>query len=201
MYSRQTWPSGAALAFTAMLLARTAHAEDKTVVDRSSTTSTEPGVSLGVRPGLAVPLGRAASGADGFALSDTMAVTLPVWVDLGYRINANVYVGIWGQLGLGLPRGCPTASCFATNLRFGPNVHFRFRPRAALDPWVGAGAGYDILTLATPDANRLGPYVGYAVGMYTQQSIETGGSRTDQSIGSTAAHHWLTFGLRGAIDL
>jgi hypothetical protein len=108
------------------------------------------GVELGFRAGYGVPLGRA----DGnVRFSEAIAGMVPLWVDIGYRMKPNWYLGAFFQYGIARASSIdrPTCSnpnsrfsCSMNNLRFGLNAHYHFMPAHSFDPWIGIGAGYEI---------------------------------------------------------
>jgi hypothetical protein len=116
--------------------------------------SLDQDVSLGLRTGWAFPIGSLASNDSLGANFDGM---LPVWLDVGYRLNNEFYVGGYFQWGLAFVSNevCPQPlSCSATDLRFGANLHWHFKSRLqhdafspSFDPWIGVGAGYEITSI------------------------------------------------------
>jgi hypothetical protein len=103
------------------------------------------GLSLGLRSGYGVPMGSATQGED--LLQRRTKGMVPIWVDLGYRLSSNFYLGGFVQYGIGFaPNTCGSdLRCSINDLRFGINAHFHFLPAAFFDPWVGLGVGYEIL--------------------------------------------------------
>src|SRR5205814_1347147 len=80
-------------------------------------------------------------------LSDAVTGMIPVWIDVGYRLNPNLFIGGFFQYGFGIVNkdknpGC--GSCSAHDIAFGADVHYHILPAASFDPWVGAGIGYEI---------------------------------------------------------
>jgi hypothetical protein len=113
----------------------------------------DTGLLLGLRAGYGVPFGDVARGAQ--AVRDLVPAKIPLWLDLGYRFSARVQ----GELFLELAPASvadafcgPGGSCQAFDLRFGVAVHFHLAPRRVLDPWLGVGAGVEVLR-----ADGLGP--------------------------------------------
>jgi opacity protein-like surface antigen len=108
----------------------------------------EGGVELGLRVGYGLPLGDAVK--DG-KLSDGFSGQVPIWLDVGYRINKNIYAGVYFAYGfafLNKDKACPGgADCSASDMRFGVNAHYHIMPDQAFDPWVGIGIGYEIAGL------------------------------------------------------
>ncbi|HKQ70201.1 MAG TPA: hypothetical protein VJT73_12720 [Polyangiaceae bacterium] len=111
------------------------------------------GVSVGLRVGYAFPIGSLATND---SLGSNFGGMLPLWLDAGYRVSEQVYLGGYFQYGFAFVSSevCPTPlGCSASDLRFGVDAHWHFRslvdPAKALgafDPWVGLGAGYEIAT-------------------------------------------------------
>src|SRR5207237_1358248 len=111
-----------------------------------------PGVSLGLRLGYAIPMGKAGAGAGAMApdLKDEVKSMIPIQVDVGYRFNPNIYLGgsvqyAFAQLNTD-KKECD--GCSAKDLTFGVNVAYHISPDASFDPWVGAGVGYETTKLS-----------------------------------------------------
>jgi hypothetical protein len=86
----------------------------------------------------------------GLNLSDASAGALPIVLDVGWRVRPELYVGVYGQYApvflKTYPQTCPSGwSCTAEDWRVGIEVDYHFLPRVLLDPYVGVGAGYEIL--------------------------------------------------------
>ena len=119
-------------------------------------TESESGFSIGARVGYALPMGSIAKDASlqgATDLAKTAAGMLPLWADMGYRIDRHWYVGGYFQLGIvstagdlckRVGGGNPCTSS-GTDLRFGGLVRYTFKPDAKLSPWVGASSGYEIV--------------------------------------------------------
>jgi len=199
-----------------------------------SSTATEGihGLELGVRAGYGVPLGTAG---DNNSFSDGIKGMIPFWADVGYRIDSNWYLGGFFQFGLGFVGnkilGCnvPGISCSVNDLRFGLNIHYHILPNQTLDPWVGIGAGYEIVNISasTQGASAslstrgwefgnaqlgldykfsssfgAGPFVTFTVAQFSDQSASVNGQDVPGAgIMNKAIHEWLIFGLRGVFDL
>ena len=107
----------------------------------------ESGFTVGLRLGLALPVGTLTSGAP---LTDFYSVMIPIQLDAGYRLNRRLYLGAYFQVGIiataGGSEACKeTSSCSAYDLRFGADVEYRVKPESPLGPWVGAGLGYEVI--------------------------------------------------------
>ncbi|MGZ3474921.1 MAG: hypothetical protein ACXWUG_11955, partial [Polyangiales bacterium] len=120
----------------------------------------EGGIELGLRTGFGIPLGKSsesdnpAASSDAGKLSSGITGQIPIWLDVGYRINPNIYAGVYFQYGIILakkgtdPGNCPdAASCSGSDMRFGVNAQYHLMPDQSFDPWVGVGIGYEILSL------------------------------------------------------
>lgn len=114
--------------------------------------------SLGARVGYALPMGSIAKDASlngATDLSKTASGMLPLWADVGYRINPHWYVGGYFQLGVVSTAGdlckrvAGDAACTSsgTNIRFGGLATYTFKPSAKLSPWLGASTGYEIVNV------------------------------------------------------
>ncbi|SRR6266540_1682330 len=123
----------------------------------------DSGFAFGIRTGYALPMGTEGRVVTGIGVrdvtfsadlsSDTSGM-IPIWLDAGYRINPNWYVGAFVQYGFVFINEdnhpeCNQFSCSAHDIRFGVNLHYHFSPAASFDPWVGAGIGYETLTVKT----------------------------------------------------
>ncbi|HQB42338.1 MAG TPA: hypothetical protein PLV85_01990, partial [Polyangiaceae bacterium] len=106
----------------------------------------ETGPQAGFRTGFAKGMGKL-SAQDG-ELGGGSHGFIPFWLDLGYRVHPNVYVGAYGQFGWVLLRKgvlCDGeyVKCSGQNYRVGASFHYHFIPDGDADPWVGLGAGYE----------------------------------------------------------
>jgi outer membrane protein W len=125
----------------------------------ASADATPTGLEIGLRSGYAIPLGNSVGGAGNNSLSNTVNGVIPIWVDAGYRLNPNIYVGAFFQYGIGLVNssafvaqattcGTVAVSCSANDLMFGVDAHYHFMPDGSFDPYAGIGVGYEILNLS-----------------------------------------------------
>ncbi|MBU8895164.1 hypothetical protein KRR26_06085 [Corallococcus sp. M34] len=136
--------------------------------------------------------------------------TLSPQLDVSYFFNEQLSLGGYFQYGASLKGNCPPGStCAHSLMRFGVDLNYQFAPVARLRPWVGVGAGYEILNRKEDEAatdTRLtyrlrgfelghanvgldfqlspsmsvGPYVTAAMAQYSKVS-STYGSRSTQS--------------------
>jgi hypothetical protein len=81
-------------------------------------------------------------------LSDEFALIFPVTVDVGYRLTPHWYVGGYFGFGIGTPPAstCPAdaVQCDQNDIRFGLEAKYLNAPSAFIDPWIGAGLGWEI---------------------------------------------------------
>ncbi|RYE84347.1 MAG: hypothetical protein EOO75_18220, partial [Myxococcales bacterium] len=106
------------------------------------------GFEIGLRAGYALPLGKTAAEVK---LGDVYAAKIPIQLDVGYRITPQVYLGAYGQYGIGvldseLKDGCDAVNvdCSSSNIRFGVNATYHFLTRGTFLPWAGLGFGYEM---------------------------------------------------------
>ena len=136
------------------------------------------GIELGFRTGYALPLGSASGNSSSVtttggttvttsstdsSLSDIVSGQIPLWVDAGYRITPNFYVGGFFQYGFAfIPSNADTGcgqsgvSCSGHDVMFGVEAHYHILPDAPFDPWVGLGVGYEILTFNISEGSQSG---------------------------------------------
>ena len=107
----------------------------------------QTGLQLGVRFGYSFGAGAVFSG---LPVVDNSDGALPLIVDAGARVLPSLYIGAYGQYAPVFTKDASTAcpagfSCNAADWRFGLEVDLHFLPSARWDPYVGLGAGYEIL--------------------------------------------------------
>ncbi len=174
------------------------------------------GFELGVRTGFMTPLGSAAAGS-AKAMNATIAGEIPIWIDLGGRVSPAVFVGGYASYGLiGIAGGSCYGDCSHHVLRVGAEMHYHFAPTAKMDPWLGAGVGYEGLQFnqsyagGTVDGTAhgveflnaqfgldfalspklaLGPFLGATISQY---NTDFGGGDLAQK----AIHSWFSLGVR-----
>jgi len=139
-------------------------------VSSSALAQSESGLALGLRVGYAVPLGKAGAippetggttNTNNDDLNDTITGMVPLFADVGYRINPALYVGAFFQYGFAFVNDDNSActqglSCSAHDIAVGANLHYHILPNAPFDPWVGAGLGYEWLTGSSSGSVALG---------------------------------------------
>lgn len=77
--------------------------------------------------------------------------SLPVILEVGYRLNPTWFAGLFGQYAYVLvkenPFTCPEGfDCSATQWKFGPRLQYHFSPDSSFDPFLGVGVGIVLLT-------------------------------------------------------
>jgi hypothetical protein len=123
------------------------------------------GVELGLRLGYAKPIGRLAEHVDMVDIYDRQ---IPIRLDAGYRFDSHVFAGLYFQYGYPIfsdKSGCTRehVSCSGSDMNMGVGAQYHFSPTGTVDPWVGASAGYELITSAV----RVG-------GIETAQGFEFG---------------------------
>jgi hypothetical protein len=144
------------------------------------------GFEFGGRLGFGIPLGKAEEDRD---LNDTIVGQVPLWFDAGARISPNFFFGAYFGLGIGIAGETMKDECdlaeatgadcslTAFDLRLGLQGHYHLMPGERIDPWVGAGIGYEIAGW------------GY--------KVESGGDETDVTF---AVSGFEFFNLQGGVD-
>jgi hypothetical protein len=189
-------------------------------------------IEVGLRAGYGLPFGhtgRLAGDLSDDKLSASVKGEIPLWLDVGYRLDPRMYVGLSFQYAFGLvPSGvcADGVSCSITDMRLGANFIYHLAPHQSVDPWLGFGVGYEWFELkaAAPEGEvtgtvgafefanlqagadfevtpsfALGPFVSFSLGEYRGISY-SGAPLADQDVVSKSVHEWLLFGVRGALD-
>src|SRR5688572_5204830 len=99
------WTLAAAAVFTSAFAAEPASAEGE-ATGAPQVPPRTVGFAYGLRSGLGIGWGRtdkpaAQPGLRSGNLSDLVMLRVPVWLDLGYQLNSEWWLGIQTQLGLG----------------------------------------------------------------------------------------------------
>jgi hypothetical protein len=117
---------------------------------------------FGPRLGYALPFGNVEGTND--KLKQTFKGEVPIWFDAGARIADRYFVGAYLDYNVAilsheLSQACDTltasasaqgvdVSCGGHDVRFGGEFMFHVLPKGAVDPWLGAGVGYEWLTFS-----------------------------------------------------
>ncbi len=108
------------------------------------------GLSFGLRLALGFPIGELYGGSTGKTqiannLGDQFGVLFPATIDAGYRLAPHWYVGGFFAAGVATPstdcKGLP--QCDLYDIRFGLEAKYMVSPTAFIDPWFGAGLGWE----------------------------------------------------------
>jgi hypothetical protein len=184
------------------------------------------GFQLGLRTGLAVPLGYSSKGEE---MSNVFAPQVPIIVEIGGKVLPQLFVGGYLALGFGGAAGeakesCGGSTCIGIGTRFGAEVQYHFLPDAQTNPWIGYGIGYESAGMVFAEGSRtgtvsyngfefghfmggvdfrlsrtfgLGPFAGLSIGQYRRITYENGVRNiASGDISETAIHEWFMLGLR-----
>ncbi len=183
---------------------------------------------LGARTGFGIPIGKV----NGYATVDIsyyVVSEIPLWLDIGYMVTPDVMLGAYGQFAPLFTRNCDIgASCRGSDVRFGIQAQFLLSPGEKVNPWVGFGFGYEILSLGesmTGDevtasfrgfelahlqagldlrataAIGIGPFVGCSIGQFSRAKTSNALGSTSGGLANPVMHEWLEFGVRGVLAL
>ncbi len=118
----------------------------------------DSGFELGARLGYGIPMGKLADEADS-DLKDWSKRQIPLWLDLGYRANPNIFVGGYlsygfASVGSGIGDICDQdgVDCSASDLRLGAQLQYHFMPGESTDAWGGLGVGWEHSSLSASAA-------------------------------------------------
>ena len=110
------------------------------------------GFEIGVRTGYAFAAGDtgATDTLPDRAVGDYVSGVWPLWIDAGYRLSRQLYLGGYFQYGFGFVNEdrqdlCRTADvdCSASDTRLGLMFRYHFAPAWPLSPWAAYGFGYE----------------------------------------------------------
>ena len=182
--NKSQWILGLLAGFAVLASVESAHAE---------------GFELGARAGYGIPLGKAEADETvggttvNNDLSKGVSGMIPLQLDVGYRVIPSLMVGGYvmygfGFLGSQISDSCDKAkaqatatggdvSCGVHDVRLGIQLNYHFTPDASVDPWIGAGFGYEWLSLSE-SATVLG------------QTVDISGT----------LHGWELLNLQGGVD-
>jgi len=189
---------------------------------------------FGLRTGYGIPFGhtgRTATDTSDDKLSSSIEGEVPLWLDLGYRLNPAMYVGLSFQYAFGFVPSdqCRApASCSVSDLRLDANFIYHLTPDQAADVWLGFGAGYEWLRLsasalgisvdgtaggfefanfqagvdiAATPIFAVGPFVSFSLGQYRSVSFTGPGQAMNGDLTDKSLHEWLVFGVKGTFDI
>lgn len=111
----------------------------------------DSGFEFGARLAYSFPMGDLADEEDS-ELKDAISYQIPIWVDLGYRVNPALFVGGYFSYGFGgvgdaFSEICDLdgVDCSTRVMRFGLQGQYHFTPGESTDGWAGLGIGYERL--------------------------------------------------------
>jgi hypothetical protein len=197
-------------------------------VDTATHSPSDKKLILGARMGFGIPIGKV----NGYAtvdISHSVVGEIPLWLDIGYMVTPDVMLGAYGQFAPLVTRNCDTgASCRGSNVRVGIQAQFLLSTVEKVNPWVGFGFGYEILSLderltgdevtasargfelahlqagvdlrVTP-ALGIGPFVGYSIGQFSRATTSNAVGSTSRDLVNPVMHEWFEFGVRGVLAL
>lgn len=110
------------------------------------------GFEASLRLGYGLPFGELRQNSD---LNDVIGGQIPLWLDVGYRLNPALFLGAYVQYGFGfvgdaIDEACDESDevdCSATDIRLGLQLHYHLAPQSTANPWVGIGVGYEWMSL------------------------------------------------------
>ncbi len=182
-------------------------------------TASSAQLTLGARVGYGFAMGDVGGT---LSMSDWVKSQVPLQLDALVRLTPAFGVGGYFSYGFGQTGDAcdfPGADCTARVTRVGAQATWSFVGMRFL-PWIGAGIGYEWNKLddgteeatfkgweylnlqaggdyKVSDQLSVGPYVMFALGQYDE--VDDGGASV--SIPDKKMHEWLSFGLRGKLDL
>jgi hypothetical protein len=182
------------------------------------------GFLLGVRLGLAIPLGKMASG-NTWPISHWVPLNVPIQLDFGGRLGSGLGIGGYFQFAPHATANCPSGNCYALSFRVGLQAEFRFlNEEGPMMPWVGAALGWEWLKaweeahlfggeylLSGPELVlqggvdfrlgrrwALGPYLAVHVSQYYWSGSTLSSSGPLPSSDFTT-HAWIILGVRSSV--
>jgi hypothetical protein len=183
---------------------------------------------LGARMGFGIPIGKVNGNAT-VDISHSVVGEVPLWLDIGYMVTPDVMLGAYGQFAPLVTRNCDTgASCRGSDVRVGVQAQFLVSPGEKVNPWVGFGLGYEILSLGesmtgyeatasfkgielahlqagldlrATTAVGIGPFVGYSIGQFSRATTSNALGWTSGDLANPVMHEWFEFGVRGVLAL
>jgi hypothetical protein len=177
---------------------------------------------VGARLGFALPFGTL----NDIGLRHFVPYQVPVALDAGHMIGSHVLIGAYGQYGVAAAGDYAGPNVSRSDISFGAQAQFHPCANGLLDPWLGVGAGYEILRGSSrvlrvqvggfelvklqggvdfrlARAFALGPFLSYSVGEYKTLTDEFGdsGRSTTLHFDIAGRHEWLTAGVKGTFAL
>jgi hypothetical protein len=170
------------LAMSILAIAAEARAQEDVYRQREGETrrrpelAAKPGLQLGLRAGYIGGVGNVYSG---LGVMDSSRGTVPVIVDVGWRISSRFYLGAYGQVAHVFlkenPVSCPEgADCNAQQWRVGLQFDVHPVPDSRFDPYIGVGGGYEIVQTRVSANVPIPTPAGAAMGQVRADIIDRG---------------------------
>ena len=207
-------------------LAPTARAADP-APHHSGTPEPAVAFTAAARVSAAFPMGSVlADPATGpLLISELVALSIPVQVDVGLTLHRRWFVGAYVQYAWSFMQvgQCDVGeACSVTGLRVGIEGTYAFRDHGG--PWVGLGTGFEWMFTSISAATftrevdvsgwefanfqagwdvevsprwKVGPWLSLSVGEFSRATLSGGGTTIEQTISNTAVHGWLQIGVKG----
>lgn len=185
------------------------------------------GFEAAVASGVIIPFGDAVKNTK---LSDYAGFAVPIMGQAGYRFGGKYFLGAsafygFAKLGDRYKTQCDASgvSCSVGGLHLGAEFQFHPMGRAAIDPWVGLGFGYEWTSTKVSDGTqsftatlegwdflkldggvdfalgslfRLGPFVGFMMGQFDKGTFSFQGQSVTSDIPNKALHYYFIVGLK-----
>jgi outer membrane protein W len=185
---------------------------------RSSTHAANNALEITLGAGYAQGFGDIGAGQR--SLTDQTSAGGEITLGVGYRVNPNVMIGLYGS-GAKYGTRALTSGADIWTATAGAQANYHFQPDDQWDPWIGLGSGWrgqwisstgtetrhgwDIARLTAGVDYRVSsefavsPYIG--AGVTTFLSQERVGEQSFSNINSPNANIWLFGGIQGRFDL
>jgi hypothetical protein len=121
---------------------------------------------MGARLGYGAPFGKFSD--TGGKVNDLIVGQIPLWLDVGARLEKRFFVGVYWDYGFGISSskisdGCKAdqaagasagvdVSCNTHDMRLGGEFLYHISPLEQFDPWVGVGFGYEWVGLSETES-------------------------------------------------
>jgi hypothetical protein len=184
-------------------------------------------LEVDVRAAQGLPFGKV-DGSPGDSLNQTFAFATPLIVDVGYRVDPKLSIGVYGSYAFAssarvLRDDCSALGvrCATADIRLGLEAQVHSSSARVWDPWIGLGSGYERAEINTTsgqssisgweilhvdagidlrpsNAVGLGPFVTWTLGQYDYESLPGQGVK---AVTDRNFHEWLLVGVRGTLDI
>jgi hypothetical protein len=120
------------------------------------------GFQMALRTGYAIPMGKANGGVRG-DMSNLFAGQVPLFLEIGGKVNRYLFIGGYLGLGFGGTAGdlktiCESSgtTCVAIGARFGAEIQYHILPDRMANPWIGYGIGYESTGVSMSSGGQTG---------------------------------------------